>query len=415
MIDELLTRLTDAAGEQDGSPDYELLRPPAESFESTESTPPPITTMALEISSHHELIKNGGRPVCSIPELSHILAEPMARYKTILSWLSDQPGSEIGDGEIKTVFSRQFTRWWDFRKSQWDNRGIGDSEEGFSAFLEASRCRYEGMGAQMMVSDSSFEETIRRQWQQKPVSRQLPDGQTFPAYREAAKRRLAPNHFTRPFQLKKNLRQQTDWTNWLEYLNYEKWWLEKLIAVAEPLEEQYHQALKRLLESPWCPSKKAIGSNNINAANSSAVSRPMQTRQRRPAKNADLVKELEAAQAALDAANKTIDDFVRETAPYRRAQTAAYHQKHRVEWAVEEAHLMETEMFQQSKTAKGDTNKNKKRPRGDDDKEEEKALEPRPKRTRRGDGSKIAVSDTMSGKRSARRSKRLVNRNRPQG
>lgn len=64
-----------------------------------------------------------------------------------------------------------------------------------------------------MVSDSSFEETIRRQWQQKPTSRQLPDGQGFPTYSEAVKRRLTPHQFTRPLQLKKNPRQQTKWTN----------------------------------------------------------------------------------------------------------------------------------------------------------------------------------------------------------
>lgn len=115
--------------------------------------------MAGETSSHHELIKDGGRPACSIQELSHILAEPRVRYKAILSWLSGDPDSEIGAGEMKTVFSRQFTRWWDFRKSQWVNRGIGDGEEEFSAFFEASRRRYEGMGGQAMVSAPSFEET----------------------------------------------------------------------------------------------------------------------------------------------------------------------------------------------------------------------------------------------------------------
>lgn len=75
---------------------------------------PPISDMALEISSHHELVNDGGRPVRSIEDLSYILEEPMTRYRAIISWLSDDPDSEIGDGEMKTVFSRQFTRWWDF-------------------------------------------------------------------------------------------------------------------------------------------------------------------------------------------------------------------------------------------------------------------------------------------------------------
>lgn len=332
------------ADEQDGSFYHELSRLPDDSFKSTESTPPPITTEAIETSSHQELIKDGGRPACSIQELSHILAEPMVRYKAILSWLSDDPDSEIGDGVIKTVFSRQFTRWWDFRKSQWDNRGIDNSEGGLSVFLEASRRRYKGIGGQAMVSAPSFEETIRRQWQQKPASRQLPDSQAFPAYREAVERRLALYHFIRPLQLKENPRRQTKWTNWLEYLSYEQWWLEKLTAVAEPREEQYHQALMRLLEAAPCPSREVMGSNSINAASSVAASGSTRTRQRRPAKNVNLAKQLEAARAALEATNKTIDDFIRETRPYTHAQKATYYQRHRVEWIIKEAPLMDTEM-----------------------------------------------------------------------
>ncbi|KAF7507844.1 hypothetical protein GJ744_010008 [Endocarpon pusillum] len=86
----------------------------------------------------------------------------------------------------------QFKRWLDFHKSQWDNRGIEESEEGFSTFLKASRSRWRRMGVHEMVSDPDFEGTIRRQWQQVPASRQLPDGQGFSAYSEAVKRRLAP-------------------------------------------------------------------------------------------------------------------------------------------------------------------------------------------------------------------------------
>jgi hypothetical protein len=94
-VDDLFTHLMRVAGEQDGSADHELSRPPAGSFESGESTPPPITIMAVEISSHHELIRDGDRPACSVEELTHILAEPMTRYKTILSWLSDDPDSRL--------------------------------------------------------------------------------------------------------------------------------------------------------------------------------------------------------------------------------------------------------------------------------------------------------------------------------
>lgn len=94
-------------------------------------------------------------------------------------------------------------RWWDFRKSQWDSRGLGNSEEGLSVFLEVSRRKYEGISAKAMASVSSFDETIRRQWQQMLASRELPKCQTFSVYSNAVKIRLASYHFAPPLQLKK--------------------------------------------------------------------------------------------------------------------------------------------------------------------------------------------------------------------
>lgn len=108
-----------------------------------------------------------------------------------------------------------------------------------------------------------------------------------------------------------------------------------------------------------------------------------------------------------------IDDFIRETAPYRHAETAAYYQRLRVKWAVKEARLMETAMSEQRETAKSstkvDARKNRKRRRADDDEEGEnnKPPEPWPKRTKYGGGAKqVAVSDSTPG--NIRRSKRLA-------
>ena len=184
-----------------------------------------------------------------------------------------------------------------------------------------------------------------------------------------------------------------------------------LTAVAESLEEQYHPAWRKLLEARRCPSKKAMGSNNANVPSSSAASGSTQTRQRRPgARTVNLAKDVEAARADLDTTNKTIDDFIRETASYRRAETAVYYQKLRVKWAVEEARLMETELSQQNRTAKSNADavakKVKKRHRGDDD--EEIPPKSRSKRAKRGVGRKNAISGTTPEKPQARRSKRLA-------
>ena len=402
-IDDLLTRLTSVAGEQDGSRKRRFSRPPAESFESTEATPSPITVADAEASSYHELIKSGGRPVCSIEDLSYLLTDPTAGYNTLSPWLHDHPDSKNEDGEIKTVFTRQFTRWWDFRKSQWDNRGRNDVNDGFPAFLEACRSKYDAMGAHKMTSSPSFEATMRRQWQHKLPSRQFegPGSKAFPLYRDAVKRRLARHNFTRPLQLKKDPRQQTEWTNWLEYVGYEQWWLERRTAVAESLEEQTHEAWKKLLQARRPLSRATNGSHGIYATVRSAQT--SQIRQGYPGgKTVHLGEELETT-------GKIIDDFIQETARYRRAFTAAYYQRLRVKWTVKEARLMETEISQQRKTAKRSTTidvKDNKRRRVDDGEEEDKIPEPWSKRTRHGGGAKIAVFDSSRG--NTRRSKRLA-------
>ena len=322
-------------------------------------------------------------------ELSHILAAPMARYHAVQSWLSDEPDTETGAGEIKTVFSRQFMRWWDFRKSQWDSRGLGNSEVGLSAFLEASKRKYEGMGAKAMVSAPSFDETIRRQWQQMPTSRELPEDQTFSAYSNAVKIRLAPYRFTSPLQLRENPQKQTVWTDWLEYLSFELRCLEMLTLAAESLDTEFRQSMGRLLRV-----KQPDGNN---AARNSSASDSTQTRRRSlGGKGVTMAKELAAARADRDASQKSIDDFVRETEAYTQARRTAFYQRHRVEWVIKEARLMETEMSLQRDTAKS-----KKRKQRD-----EELSEPQSNRTTRRNGGGNAVSGTPHPRRSTRRSTR---------
>lgn len=86
-INEPLTRLTGVADEQHGSQSLSrgLLLSPAESFNSTKSTPPPIAIQPkdLEALSYHELIEDGGRPVCWIRHLPH-LADPTVSYEALL-------------------------------------------------------------------------------------------------------------------------------------------------------------------------------------------------------------------------------------------------------------------------------------------------------------------------------------------
>jgi len=411
-MDALQARLTSIEGRQDGSLELRHLRSPSEASQSDQSTLPPIPYEEYEASRYHQLIEDGGKAVCPINVLSQILTEPAASHEPILPWLSHLDSASRNE-EIQTVFSRQLDRWWDFRKWQWDNRGNGDG--GFSAFLASKRSAHERVGNSGWAYDSSFEETMLRMWQLKPELYLLSNYKGFPAYREAVKRRLAPYNFNRPWQLIKDVRKQSEWATWLEYLNFEQWSLEPHVAAAEAKERQYHQAWTRLLEAVRSLPKAGTelhgtkdNFDSLNAATAAAALESSQNQHRhRNMETVALAKQLANAQANLDTAMKTIKGFIQDTAYYRRVEAAVFHQKNRVQWVLKEARVMETEVSQQLGTAKinsklraGDS---KKRARGDDD--DATPSEPWSKRTRRGGGGKDATPDIVTGQ--PRRSQRI--------
>ncbi len=363
-IDDLHARLQNVAAgtRDDASLDLEHSR--SQSISS--ASPSPRNALDdLEVSCRQELARDGGRPVCSIEELSQILNAPTGGHDAIMPWLTDFPETQKVSVDLQTVFTRQFARWWDFRKSQWDNRGLVHSEAGFLAYLEASKRKYEGAGDS--VSESSFDETIRRLWQGMPASEYQPppEGQTFAAYSDAIKIRLAPYRLTPLPQLRKDPQKQTAWTDWLEYLSFELRWLERLTAVAESLEPKYHRARMRLLkEASSMQPQKHDGMGRKGGVN--------------------MAKELAAAQADREASQKLIDDFIRVTETYTRVRRDAVFQRYRVEWAVKEARLMQTEMVFQRNLANS-----RKRKQLD---EEPPEPQPQPKRTRQGGGSEKASS-----------------------
>lgn len=354
--DDLTARLTGLA-ERDNSPSSERRRCSSESTDATQ-LPDGSETARAEASSRLALIEAGGRPACSSEEVSHIQADPTTRYTAILSWLSDGPDTETGTGELKTVFSRQLRQWWIFRKSQWSNRGLDIDEEGLSAYIESSRRQDEREGLRAMVSAPSFNESMQRMWDHMPAPRQLSEDQSFSAYKEAVQARLKPYNFKRRPQLKKSPRQQDAWTDWLEYLNFEKWYLERLTAIAESRNEKF-------------------------------------------------LKSWDLLNAGEPDSDKT-RDFLRATKPYKRAVAAVYYQKHRVDWVIKEARAMETEISQKRATAKSNTKEDKRKRRRDD--EEDKM--PPESQSKRAKGQ-VKVEDSASGTtdrpqtRSLRRSGRL--------
>ncbi|KAI1121073.1 hypothetical protein F5Y10DRAFT_257118 [Nemania abortiva] len=361
----------------------------------------------LQESAYRMLLEDGGRPICSLEHWSHLLTDPTPSYEAVLPWLTDNPDSKEGQRCLERIFTRQISRWCHFRKAQWDNRGIGDSDEGTEAYLEFCRRRYQAYGRRGRPTITPFlEGELRRAWQGLSIDQDLESmdrrlqpedpqlrrerqsaNRGFRAHIVAVKRHIAPYNFGRPIQLKRNPRQQTRWTEWLEYLSYEKWWLEELTAFVEPLEKQYGQAVKRLI--------KLVGD--------------------RPVVMLYSADDLKAAQEALYSADTMLNDFHSKTVPFLDIQKEVCFHRSLVEWVVKEARLMEAEMRQQDverktrpgKHAKSYENNNGNAKRHHDDENEELPLEKPPKRPKRGNGAST-VSDTTLGKPKPRRSNRLA-------
>lgn len=339
-VDDLQSRLQAVADTQHSSP-----KPAAweSQSESSVSAAAPTIVNDLETSSYHELIEDGGRAVCSVQEMSSILAAPMDQFMTLLPWLTDDPATDIGGEEIKTVFSRQFMRWWTFRKSQWVSRGFTDMEKAICAFLKSSKNRYERMGSKEMTAEDSFSETIRRQWRRIPSFLKTTD-QTFPSYHKFVKTALAPYDFARPVQLRRDPQKQTRWTGWLEYLCFELRHLEHLTLAVESKRAKFDRALSELLEIERPLENQAVRNSLVLNAASDGL-------RREDASDIDISRRLAKARADRDAAWKAIDDFGREVKPYTQARRAVLCQQRRVEWVVREARLMEREMASDHKSA----------------------------------------------------------------
>ncbi|KAM3514872.1 hypothetical protein MY11210_001477 [Beauveria gryllotalpidicola] len=383
QVDELHERLANLADQLHDSTAFEPRRLPTQS----PKTPPVVPGRSFENACYHGLIEDGGRPVCSIQELHTIAAEPATRYRSIISWLTDEPDTVTGANEIRSVFSRQFRQWWFFRKSQWINRGLDETDEEVSAYIESYRRRAVDSGNELWTCQPIFNDIERRMWQDIPEARQLPDGQPFSAYRAAVESRLEPYSFTRRLQLRKNPHQQDAWTNWLEYLNFEKWFLEQWTATADSLESQFLNSWRLL----------ASRDADITA------------RQRHP--NAKAGRPDRATKADQDVSETAIRNFIQQTERYKRARAAVYYQRHRVKWAVREARLLESEIAKEAKAAERcrleKRSETRKRRRQENDQVNPESQLKKPKRGATGEGLTPSPRDVPSAK-ATRRSARLA-------
>ncbi|KAM5347255.1 hypothetical protein ACJ41O_010260 [Fusarium nematophilum] len=208
-----------------------------------------------EVLPYQDLVSDGGRPVYPIDLLEDVLNNPN-RFEDILRPWQESLNGISPDG----VFLRQLQRWQDFRKWQNDNRGLEDDDGGFPAYVERQK-KYireevlEEPGAKELSEIEANPLCLKPSWDQDQRLRRRQrrlfrehgcDG--FNEYAAAVKRRLARHHFTRPFELDEDPKKQDKLHTWIEYLNFEYWWLDKYVSDIERLQPDHDRVWQELVD-----------------------------------------------------------------------------------------------------------------------------------------------------------------------
>ncbi|KAJ2897766.1 hypothetical protein MKZ38_004389 [Zalerion maritima] len=186
------------------------LRPETQAIDRSRSPTPPIDRTRLETEAYHELVNVGGRPLYPIALIQDVYRDPDNYAEILRPW--QETLTQI---RAEGVFQRQLQRWQDFRKWQDDNRASGWDVQQSLRERQRRLCRERGC-------------------------RGLRD------YAEAVKRRLARHGFTQPFELDEDPKKQDKLTTWIEYLNYEYWWLDKYAGDVERLEPEHDRLWQEL-------------------------------------------------------------------------------------------------------------------------------------------------------------------------
>ncbi|KAI0097188.1 hypothetical protein GGR51DRAFT_541692 [Nemania sp. FL0031] len=425
--DELMQRLTNLADadDRDGSPSWRPRLSPASSQTSTILAPGAYDETDEEdrwradvTHVRRELLADGSRPICSVEHLFSLMHTPTSNLKHLSPWFTNYHDSpSVRETQLGNVLHEQYDRWWEFRKSQWYNRRQGNSEAAPRAYIEAQRRGvWEIVGGNLRSERfyGRVDKDSRQQWDWMPIQLQLP-GQPFPAYIAAVERRLRPYRFTHPIELKKDPRQQTKWTDWLEYLSYELWCYEELVAAVQPLEKKFNKSLTKLYEvaiEQGVDYRAGLGDlslaqallsmgTDVNALPRCDTPHPT---------DVDPKKLDEIRGKAFTTTNKVICEAVRHTQAYTYKQKTALLRKPRIDWIVEEAHVMEAEMTQAEAQQDGKSHRNPNRKRKSNDEDEDIPPRKQSKRSRLSGGPEIS-SSISSSKPQPRRSVRLAHKN----
>ncbi|KAM0424838.1 hypothetical protein ACHAPT_009894 [Fusarium lateritium] len=325
------------------------------------------------------LRQNGGRPLYPIGLIRDIYRDPDNYAELLWPWqVNLSPVSPSG------IFQKQLQRWQDFRKWQNDNRGLEDDDGGYPAYVERRKFNIQRRlmpkaAAKRLAQIEADPSCLQSAWEdlQWERDRQRYDCRErgckgFHDYAKAVRRR---HNFTQPFELDENPKTQDKLTTWIEYLNYEYWWLDKHTSDLKRLEPDHEKAWQELVDTGILrphetkefvrTAASAIEHENEKERAQGAVERTKceakriyvlaqehEDRLRIPhAKRISMMKvateELLAARRWLEQAQRRSDlvtQFVRATFDYKDAKRDAARHRVLVRWVLDQVPLIEAEV-----------------------------------------------------------------------
>ncbi|TVY74648.1 hypothetical protein Focb16_v006021 [Fusarium oxysporum f. sp. cubense] len=336
------------------------LRSESLNISRSRSPTPPLDPTIHESEAYHELVDEGGRPLYPINPIRDVFQNPENYEELLRPWqVNISPVSPSG------IFQKQLQRWRDFRKWQRDNRGIDDDGGGFPAYVDRQR------------------HVIQRDLRPKVAAKLLDEIETDPefgcggfyGYAKAVEHRLARHDFTRPFELDEDPEKQDKLTTWIEYLNYECWWLDKYMSDIERLapkhDELWQELVKKKILRPHetqtflrtraSPIERANERENADRAVKRAESEAKRIyaltqkdtkrlsipKARRVTMLRQSTEKLLAAKRRLELIqirNDRLTQFVRATFDYDEAQRDASRHRILVQWVLDQVALVEAKV-----------------------------------------------------------------------
>ncbi|KAI0193988.1 hypothetical protein EV127DRAFT_405609 [Xylaria flabelliformis] len=359
----------------------------------------------LETNAYNELIKDGGRPLYPINLLNDIFQNPEEHYELLrpwrLGWWKDFPWRHASlMDDPRQIFQRQLKRWQDFRRWQTDNRDLDNDEVEYMKLVERHKQRFniydkntgesnrpwDKIMSDQMENDPSYFKFYWEYYQgprdlQRRRCRESRGDKGFTVYVEAVIGRLARHGFTRSFQLKEDPKQQDKLTEWIEYLNFEYWWVDWYTASIERLKPARDKAWQELVDSKVlkpgetvdfmqtdaCEMQLLRELNQAEEAWKRAVSKGEQVYEstqldpnrlsipkgERCRRLQAATREVLAARASQDFIKKRRDlifAFCNDTRDYMKSEKDASRHSILVQWVLDQVPLVEAELAQSEAT-----------------------------------------------------------------